>query len=105
MSTSTSLEHQSKRVILRLQVNNFGGHDFSEYNEAIKVYIAFAEHYINELKEDKHYAHIEPYQALKLQQRSFHIILNIEKDLLDSLNVQKLPHEIYCVCCDKQGKL
>lgn len=69
------------------------------------MYIAFAEHYINELKEDKHYAHIKPYQASELQQRSFHIILDIEKDLLNSPNIQKLPHEIYHVCCDKQSKL
>ncbi len=105
MPTSTSLEHQPKRVILRLRVNDFGGRDSSEYNEAIEAYIAFAGHYVNELEEDKHYAHIEPYQAPELQQRSFHIILDIEKDLLDSPNVQKLPHEIYRVRRDKQGKL
>jgi len=105
MSTFTSLEHQSKRVILRLQVNNFRRRDSFEYNEAIEVYIAFAEHYVNELKEDKHYAYIELYQALELQQCSFHIILDIEKDLLNSPNIQKLPHEIYHVCRDKQGKL
>lgn len=86
-------------------MNDFEGCNSFKYNKVIKVYITFAEHYINELKEDKHYAHIEPYQAPELQQCSFHIILNIEKDLLDSLNVQKLSHEIYCVCCDKQSKL
>ncbi len=61
MSTFTSLKHQSKHVILRLQVNDFKGCDFFEYNEVIEVYIAFAEHYVIELKEDKHYTHIKLY--------------------------------------------
>lgn len=105
MSTSTSLEHQPKRVILRLRVNEFEGRDSSEYNEAIEAYIAFAGYSVNELEEGKHYAHIEPYQAPELQQRSFHIILDIEKDMLDNPNVQKLPHEIYRVRRDKRGIL
>lgn len=61
MSISTSLEHQSKCVVLRLQVNKFKDCDFFEYNEVIKTYIAFAEHSVKELKEDKHYTYIEFY--------------------------------------------
>jgi len=105
MSTSTSLQHQPKRVVLRLRVNEFEGRDPSEYKEAIEAYISFAGHPVNELEEGKHFTHIEPFQAPELQQRSFHIVLDIEKDMLDNPNIQKLPHEIYHVRRDRQGRL
>jgi hypothetical protein len=103
--TSTNLERQPKRVILRLRVNEFEGCDPSEYNDAIKAYLAFAGRSTNKLKENKHYAHIEPFQALELQQTSFHITFDLEKDFLDDPNFQNLPHEIYRVRRDKGSKL
>ena len=106
MSTSTGLEPQPKRVILRLRVNDFGGGDPSEYSDAIRAYLAFAGRPISELGENRHYAHIEPFQGPEIPQRSFHIILNLEKDSFhNSNNFQNLPHEIYRVRRDKQGKL
>ncbi|KAJ9641103.1 hypothetical protein H2199_005771 [Coniosporium tulheliwenetii] len=104
MSTSTSHEREPKRVILRLRTNEFEGRDSSEYNDPIKAYLAFAGRSTNELEENKHYAHIEPFQAPELQQTVFHITLDIEKDSLDNPNFQTLPHEIYRVRRDIHGK-
>lgn len=61
MSIFISLQHQSKCVVLRLQVNKFEDCDSSEYKKVIKIYISFAEHSVNELKEDKHFTYIESF--------------------------------------------
>ena len=105
MSTSTSLECQPKHVILWLWVNEFEGHVPSGYYDAIKAYLTFAGRSTSELEEKKHYAHIEPFQDPELRQTSFHITLDIEKDMLDDPNFQDLPHEIYRIRRDEQGKL
>ena len=99
------MEHQPKRVILRLRVNEFSGRDPSEYNDAIKAYLIFAERPASEIVDNKHYAHIEPFQAPELQQTSFHITLDIEKDLLYNPDFETIPHEIYRVRRNEHGDL
>jgi hypothetical protein len=42
MPLPITLEFQPKRVILRLRVKEFDGRDPSEYDDAIKVYLAFS---------------------------------------------------------------
>jgi hypothetical protein len=105
MSTSSSLEHQLKRVILRLRVNEFEDYVPSGYYDAIRTYLTFAGCPTSKLEDKKHYAHIEPFQDPELRQTSFHITLDIEKDMLGDPNFRDLPHEIYRIRRDEQGKL
>lgn len=100
-----TLERGPKRVILRLRVNDFDGQDPSSLTEAISEYIAFAGRSTTELQENRHYAHIEPFQSPELQQASFHITLDIDKDSVQNPNLTELPHEIYRVRRDVDGKL
>ena len=86
-------------------MNDFEGCTSSEYNDAIKTYLAYVKCPTSEVKENRHYAHIELFQHYELQQTSFHIILNINKDSLAQPNMQSLPHEVYHVRRDEQGNL
>jgi len=104
MATSVT-KPQPKRVILRLRVNQFEGRDTSEYDDAIKAYLTFAKRPTSELATSKHYAHIEPFQDPEIPQTSFHIILDMEKDMREDSNLQNLPHEIYRIRRDDQGIL
>ncbi|KAF1949788.1 hypothetical protein CC80DRAFT_555015 [Byssothecium circinans] len=75
----------AKRVILRLKVNEFSEGDPSEYNDAIKTYLAFDGH-------------------PELRQTRFHITLDMEQDSTENPDFGKLPHEIYRIRRDGQGK-
>ncbi|XTI93109.1 hypothetical protein V2W45_1429075, partial [Cenococcum geophilum] len=99
-----SAERQPKRVILRLRVNEFTGRDYSEYIDAIKAYLAFAGRSTDDLEFWKHHAHIEPFQAPEVNQISFHITMDMEKDTPNPPTIQELPHEIYRVRRNKEGK-
>jgi hypothetical protein len=105
MSNPPSAEHQPKRVILRLRVNEFTGRDYSEYTDAIKAYLAFAGRPTDDSELGKHYAHIEPFQAPEVNQMSFHITMDMEEDTANPPNIQELPHEIYRVRRNNEGKL
>ena len=61
MLNPPSAEHQLKRVILRLRVNEFSGRDYSEYIDAINVYLVFAGRLTDNLEFRKHYAYIKPF--------------------------------------------
>lgn len=105
MSTAITVKAQPKRVILRLRVEEFDGRDPSEYNDAIKAYLAFAQRPTSELEENKHYAHIEPFQAADIPQTAFHITLDMDKDSIQAPNFEILPHEVYRIRRDEQGNL
>ena len=105
MSNPPSAEHQPKRVILRLRVNEFSGRDYSEYIDAINAYLVFAGRSTDDLEFRKHYAHIEPFQSPEVNQTSFHITMDMEGDSANPPNIQELPHEIYRVRRSKEGEL
>ena len=105
MATSATSKSQPKRVILRLRVNQFEGRGTSEYDDAVKAYLTFAKRPTSELATNKHYAHIEPFQDPEIPQTSFHIILDMEKDMLEDPDLQNLPHEIYRIRRDDRGIL
>ncbi|KAF4637757.1 hypothetical protein G7Y89_g309 [Cudoniella acicularis] len=100
---ATSSEHNPRRVVLRLKVSDFKGCGSSEYDNAIKAYLLFAGRLTNEHEMNKHYAHIEPFQSPELQQTSFHIIIDIEKYMIDDGEFRNLPHEIYRIRRNEQG--
>ena len=99
------MEREPKRVILRLRVNEFEGCDPSEFNNAIKTYLAYAKRPTGELEENRHYTHIEPFQSYEIRQTWFHITLDMNKDSVAQPNIKDLPHEIYYIYRDKQGNL
>lgn len=76
-------------MILRLQVR----------------YLTFAKYSTGELDENKQFVHIEPCQDPELKQTTFHITLDINKDLIDDPIFQVLPHEVYHIRRYEQGNL
>ncbi|KAK0112473.1 hypothetical protein ONS96_001710 [Cadophora gregata f. sp. sojae] len=69
------------------------------------TYLFFANRPTDEYEAEKHYAHIEPFQSPELRQTSFHIILDIEKDMLHDGGFKNLPHEIYRIRRNEQDTL
>lgn len=67
-SSNPTAGRQAKRVILRLQVDDFSGKDPYEYNDAIKAYLTFAGRESAEWEKHIHFAHIEPFQDPELRQ-------------------------------------
>ncbi|KAH9222049.1 hypothetical protein DL95DRAFT_381350 [Leptodontidium sp. 2 PMI_412] len=41
-TSATSFDNEAKRAVLRLKVSDFEGRQFSEYVDAIKAYLLFA---------------------------------------------------------------
>lgn len=110
-SASVCSDRQPKRVILRLQVNEFegNGRNWEQHVDAIKTYLVWAgrpmSEYEGEYEMRKHFAHVEPFQAPELNQTTFHVVLDIEQHLLNEPNFDTLPHEIYRMRRDKEGNL
>ncbi|KAH8587965.1 hypothetical protein B0O99DRAFT_601169 [Bisporella sp. PMI_857] len=100
-----SSQRSPKRVILRLRVSDFEGRRSSEYTDAIKAYLLFARRPTSEDEVKKHYPHIEPFQSPELQQTSFHIIIDVEKHMVNDGEFRDLPHEIYRIRRNEQGAL
>jgi hypothetical protein len=107
----TDTKNAPKRVILRLRVNEFegDGRSWEQHVDAIKAYLVWAGHSASEYEGDfdkrKHFAHVEPFQALEVKQTTFHVILDMEQHLLKSPNLDDVPHEIYRVRRGKEGNL
>lgn len=105
-------ENRPKRVILRLRVNEFEGegHSWEQHVDAIQAYLTWAGRPTSEYDEGpyearKHFAHVEPFQDPELQQTTFHVVLDMEQDMLNEPDFDTVPHEIYRVRRDKEGKL
>ncbi len=60
---------------------------------------------IDRVRNRKHFAHVEPFQAPELKQTAFHVVLDIEHHSLDKPNIDAAPHEIYRVRRDEEGNL
>ena len=62
-----------KRVILRLRANEFEGEgrSWEQHVDAIKAYLVWAgrptSEYEGDYEKRKHFAHVEPFQALELK--------------------------------------
>ncbi|KAL2754384.1 hypothetical protein ACRALDRAFT_1070188 [Sodiomyces alcalophilus JCM 7366] len=96
-----------KRVILRLNVDDFEGNP-SEYNDAILAYLESVGRSEAELLENRHYAHIEPFQDFLTirgtMPKRFHITLDMEEEMTRNPDFNTLPHELYRVRRDTNGK-
>ncbi|EQL34443.1 hypothetical protein BDFG_03788 [Blastomyces dermatitidis ATCC 26199] len=95
--TFESFPKHPKRVILRLRVNEFDGRNPTEFDHAIMAYLASAGRPVDELTQRIHHSHIEPFQPPEMKQRSFHIVLDIEKDMLSDPDFERVEHEVHRV--------
>ena len=102
-STTSRTKLQAKRVFLRQQVEDFSGCNPSEYND--ETHLAFAGRLTSEWEEQRHFAHIEPFQDPEIRQARFHITLDMEQALTENPNFGNLPHEMYRVRRDVKGEL
>lgn len=99
-----------RRVILRLRVNEFDGNGrgWEDHIDAIQAYFKWVglqdEHATN-----GYFAHVEPFQGTELQQKTFHVVLDIQPDIqqqmLDHVNFDSIPHEVYRVRRKFDGEL
>jgi len=103
--TSESFPKHPKRVILRLRVNEFDDCNPTEFDCAIMAYLASAGRPVDELRQRIHHSHIEPLQPPEMKQRSFHIVLDIEKDMLRDPDLERVEHEVHRVRRAKDGTL
>jgi|SRR5450432_272611 len=109
--TRNTLTPKPKRVILRLRVNEFEGEGrrWEQHVDAIKAYLIWAGRQASEcegpFKKRKHFAHVEPFQQPELKQTSFHVVLDMEQHLLESPNLNNVPHEVYRVRRNQEGNL
>ncbi len=100
-----------KRVILRLRVNDFEekGHSWEDHVDAIQAYFRWAGLRMSEFEGEnptkEYFAHVEPFQALEVKQRTFHVILDIQQQPLNEANFDIIPHEVYRVRRDLDGDL
>ncbi|OAX84896.1 hypothetical protein ACJ72_00718 [Emergomyces africanus] len=61
------------------------------------AYLASSGRPVDELTRRIHYSHIEPLQPPKMKQRSFHIVLDIDKDMLSDPDFERVEHEVHRV--------
>ncbi|KKZ61747.1 hypothetical protein EMCG_03695 [[Emmonsia] crescens] len=101
--TSGDFHKGPKRVILRLRVNEFDGRDSTEFDSTIKAYLTSAGRPVDEFHSRIHHSHIEPFQPLEMKQTSFHIVLDIEKDMLRDPDLGEVQHEVHRVRRDMDG--
>ncbi|KAK2808745.1 hypothetical protein FQN50_004417 [Emmonsiellopsis sp. PD_5] len=104
-TTPKPFPRHPKRVILRLRVDEFDGHSPTEFDHAIMAYLASVGRPVDELSKRIHHSHIEPFQPPELKQRSFHIVLDIEKDMLSDPDFDMVEHEVHRVRRTKNGTL
>ena len=111
MEPLPTLERQPKRVILRLRVNEFEGEgrSWEQHIDAIHTYLTWAgcstSEYEDPYETRKHFAHVEPFQDPELKQRTFHVILDMEQNMVSKPKLDTLPHEIYRVRRNTEGNL
>lgn len=105
VSTSESKPKHPKRVILRLRANQFPGHSSREFDYAIMAYLASVGRATDEHDRGIHYSHVEPLQPYEMNQKSFHIVLDIEKDMLADPDFETVDHEVHRVRRAKDGTL
>ncbi|KAE8147974.1 hypothetical protein BDV25DRAFT_159178 [Aspergillus avenaceus] len=92
-----------KRVILRLRVNEFDHCPPTEFDHAIRAYLASTGRAADEHQRRMHHSHIEPFQPREMGQRSFHIILDLEQDMLQDPNFERVEHEVHRVRRNRDG--
>ncbi|KAH8425538.1 uncharacterized protein LDX57_003289 [Aspergillus melleus] len=98
-------ERHPKRIILRLRVDEFISCHPTEFDRAIIAYLESVGRRPDELTKRLHQPHIEPFQDPSMKQKSFHIVLDLEKDMISEPDMKTVPHEAYRVRRAQDGSL
>ena len=107
-STTANGYFGAKRVILRLRVDDFdkSGYKWEDHVDAIDAYWRWLEHELEtDATNSDYFAHVEPFQAPELQQKTFHVILDIQYSALRFETFDDIPHEVYRVRRKDDGHL
>jgi hypothetical protein len=102
IDTSEPLPGQPKRVILQLRVDQFRDCSQDDFMKAIETYLTTCGRSPDELQEQRHFIHLEPFQSDDVPQKYFHIILDMEQDQ-GPVTLQTLPHELYHIRRSNKG--
>lgn len=87
-----------KRVILRLQENNFPNMSYSDIVECVNCFLAFSGRLPEEIEQGRHFWHFQPPSPDPPQANPrFHIIIDIDKMEHSGPLDEQFPHEIYRV--------
>ncbi len=72
-------------------MNKFNDHNSTEFDHAIIIYLASVKCSVNKLRQRIHHL--------------FHIVLNIEKDMLRDSDFERVEHKVHHVCQAKNNIL
>lgn len=85
------------RVILRMRVKDFDNESYSWFDSesAVEAYLSWAKRPLSEYQERKHGIFVELHQDLEVQQKWFHVLLDLNALLFEVKNMNEVHHEIY----------
>ena len=82
-------QYSCKRVVLLFKLQN-------DDEDIVKAFLRYAQHPESEYEENNHFIHLDPDRG----EKTAHIVIDMNKDNVESPDVSTMPHEIYKV---KQG--
>ncbi|KAE8151301.1 hypothetical protein BDV25DRAFT_139022 [Aspergillus avenaceus] len=85
-----------KRVILQLRVDHFIECRQEGFEKAIEEYLAANGRSMDEIRSERHFVHIEPFQDQDVPQKYFHIILDLEQDQ-GPVRLETVPHDLFYI--------
>lgn len=85
------------RIILRLYVKDFEGNGFSwfDHTTAIETYLKWADRSLDDWKQKKHNVFVEHFQDPEVNQRSFHVLIDLYSLSFHVEDMDTVQHEIY----------
>lgn len=75
-----------KRVVLLFKLDN-------DDEDIVKAFLRHCHHPEGEYEENKHFIHLDPDRG----EKTAHIVIDMNKDDIESPDIPMLPHEIYKV--------
>jgi hypothetical protein len=79
-------QYSCKRVVLLFKLQN-------DDEDIVKAFLRYCHHPESEYEENKHFIHLDPDRG----QKTAHIVIDINKDDIESPDLSNLPHEVYKV--------
>ena len=75
-----------KRVVLVFKLHN-------NDEDIVKAFLRHCHHPESEYEENKHFIHLDPDRG----EKTAHIVIDVNKDKVETPDVSNMPHEIYKV--------
>lgn len=85
------------RIILRLYVKDFDGNGFSWFDSssAVETYLKWANRSLDDWKQKKHNIFVEPHQDPEVNQKRFHILIDLYALSFHVEDMKTVRHELY----------